>query len=773
MLKTAERHEEGFRPLLGADGTESSEFDRLMAAGRRQMRVIIVSCILAMAAGVAYIVTAAPLFTANAALLIDNRRVRAVQDAYDLNAGFDGGAAIDSQVELLRSDRIAFAVIDKLQLQRDPEFIKPEPGLISLLLSPVKKLLRRGTELAAPTTVEEDIEQARQTALYVVRDNLEVRRVQRTLVLEIRFRARDRHKAAAVVNAFADAYLVDQLDAKYDATRRASSWLLDRMAELKQQVLTSDLAIQKFKADNDLIAAGGKLLSEQQLGEVNSQLVTSRAETAKAEARYARIKAIIDNRQTDAVVTEAIGNAAIEQLRSKFLSAAKREAEFSTRLGPTHGAVAALRMEMREYERLMFEELSRISESYLSELVIAQAREKSLRGSLQGLVGSQATANETAVALRELEREAETYRTLYQSFLQRYQEAVQQQSFPITEARVITPALVPGGPSHPKNSVILALSLLAGGALGIAFGALRELRDRAFRTEEQARDELPLEFLGVLPLIHPPRTKPKNVRANEPAPEPGSAEWEAGRRLLGPQSTVMRYSLDHPLSNFAETLRAIKIAADLTLAGRTPRTIGIVSVLPDEGKSAVAKNLGSLLAHLGANTLLIDADLRNPGLTRNVAPEAEAGIVQAVLDGAPIKNLLLHERDSKLAFLPAVLQRRLPHASEFLASAGMRSVMKQAEDDYEWIVLDLPPMGPVVDVRAIASRIDAFVLVVEWGRTSRKLVRMTLEAERQIRDKCLGVVFNKVNLKKLKLYEAYGSKSYYSGQYSNYYRDGQ
>jgi len=769
MLKTTERHEEGFRPLSGSDGSESSEFDRLLAAARRQIRVIIVSCVLGMAAGMAYIVTAAPLFTAAASVLIDNRRVRAVQDAYDLNAGFDGGAAVESQVELLKSDRIAFGVIDKLQLHRDPEFTRPQPGLISLLIGSIKAAVMRSDPEVA---TEEDVELARETALYVLRGNLEVRRVQRTLVLDIRFRSTDRHKAAAVVNGYTDAYLVDQLDAKYDATRRASSWLLDRMAELKQQVLTSDLAIQKFRADNDLIAAGGKLLSEQQLGEVNSQIVVSRADTAKAEARYARIKAIIDNRQTDAVVTEAIGNAAIEQLRSKFLTAAKREAEFATRLGPTHGAVAALRMEMREYERLMFDELSRIGEGYLSEVVIAQAREKSLRGSMKGLVGNQTSVNETAVALRELEREAETYRTLYQSFLQRYQEAVQQQSFPITEARVITPALVPRGPSHPKSSVILALALLAGGAIGVMVGALRELRDRAFRTEEQAREELPLEFLGVLPLIQTPRIRSRKVASKASVSEPGGAEWEAGKRLLGPQSTVMRYSLDHPLSNFSETLRAIKIAGDLTLAGRMPRTIGIVSVLPDEGKSAVAKNLASLLAHLGASTVLIDADLRNPGLTRNVAPEADAGIVQAVLDGAPIKNLLLHERDSKLAFLPAVLQRRLPHASEFLASAGMRSVMKQAEDDYEWIVLDLPPLGPVVDVRAIASRIDAFVLVVEWGRTSRKLVRMTLEAERQIRDKCLGVVYNKVNLKKLKLYEAYGSKSYYSGQYTNYYREG-
>jgi succinoglycan biosynthesis transport protein ExoP len=772
MLKAADRHDEGFRAPANLHQEEFSELDRLVAAARRQMRVVITCCVLAAAMGVGYVVTAAPQFTASAVVLIDHRRVRAVQDAYDLTRGDMMGSAVESQVELLKSNKLALAVIDKLQLTKDPEFTQPRPSLLSQIISAVSG---KDDVHKQPAAGEEDAERLRRTALDRLHANLEVRRLQRTLVLEIRFTSYDRFKAAQVTNGFAEAYLVDQLDSKYDATRRASSWLLDRMAELKQQVLTSDLAIQKFKADNDLISAGGKLVNEQQLGEVNTQLVTARAETAKAEARYARIKTIIDNRQTDAVVTEAIGNNVIEQLRTKFLAAAKRESEFATRLGPSHGAVAALRIEMREYERLMFEELGRIAESYLSELVIAQSREKSLRDSLKGLVGIHASANETAVALRELEREAETYRTLYQSFLQRYQEAVQQQSFPITEARIITSALVPLGPSHPKGSIILALSLLLGGFAGAALGVVRELRDRAFRTEDQVREELTVEFLGVLPLVDQPKSKPrKKPWLKMGAGQKPDAEDGAAKRLLPTQPLVMRHVLDNPLSNFAETLRAVKIAADLTLAGRTPKTIGIVSVLPDEGKSTVAKNLGSLLAHLGARTLLIDADLRNPGLTRTVAPEAEAGIVQAALDGTPIKDLLLHEEESKLAVLPAVLQRRLPHASEFLASAGVRSVLKQAEDDFEWIVLDLPPLGPVVDVRAIAARIDAFVLVVEWGRTTRKLVRTTLEADRPLREKCLGVIFNKVDLKKLKLYEAYGSKAYYSGsgQFSNYYRDG-
>ena len=249
-------------------------------------------------------------------------------------------------------------------------------------------------------------------------------------------------------------------------------------------------------------------------------------------------------------------------------------------------------------------------------------------------------------------------------------------------------------------------------------------------------------------------------------------EREAGRRLLQQPTNVMRYALDHPLSGFAEVLRGIKLAADLTLGGQSRKIVGVVSVLPEEGKSTVAKNLASLLAHQGAETLLIDSDLRNPGLTRSVAPNAEAGLVQAVLDGTPIKDLLHFEKDSNLAVLPAVLQRRLPHAPELLGSAGMRSVLKQAGQEFAWVVLDLPPLGPVVDARAIADQVDAFVLVVEWGRTTRRLVRTTLESDPQIREKCLGVVLNKVRLQDLRLYDAYGSKAYYSGEYARYYRDG-
>ena len=232
---------------------------------------------------------------------------------------------------------------------------------------------------------------------------------------------------------------------------------------------------------------------------------------------------------------------------------------------------------------------------------------------------------------------------------------------------------------------------------------------------------------------------------------------------------MLRYSIDHPLSSFSETLRTAKVALDLSLGERRPRIVGVISALPGEGKSTVAKNFASLLAHLGARTILIDADLRNPGLTRGVARHAEAGILEAMRGDQPLSELLLAEPDSGLVVLPAVIKKRVQHPSEALSSLGMRNVLAEAGKSFEYIIVDLPPLGPIVDVRAAASLFDAFLFIVEWGRTPRAVVQNIFAADALLYEKCAGVIFNKVNLKKVNLYEGYGSKYYYYSRYSKYY----
>jgi succinoglycan biosynthesis transport protein ExoP len=759
MLKRIERPNEPAPDPRGEIPVSAGpvDFDLLLAAARRQARVLIAAAILGLFIGLVYVITAVPQYTATTDLLIDSQKDKNDVSASIAELTFDTGA-IDSQVEVLKSEKIALSVISTLKLTSDPEFMGTRGSFIGQAMTMLRSALDFDGWFVTREKLDPEKEsELQRAAVAQLQNNLGVRRVARTYVLTIEYTSPDRTKAATIANAFAEAYLTDQLDAKYEATRRASGWMQARIAELKTNSLTSDLAVQKFKADHGLVTADGKLVSDQQMTELNTQMMVAHADTAKAEARYNQIAEMLKSGQTDGAVTDSLDNPVVNDLRQKYLAASKMESELESKLGPAHLQVVALRRNMAEYQRLIFDELKRIAETYRSEGEVARAKEESLNSSMSALVGQNAGTNQTMVQLRELDREAESYRTLYQSFLQRYQEAIQQQSFPITEARVITAASPPTFPSYPKRSLILALSLVLGLMAGGGIAALRELRDRVFHTASQVRDELGLDFLGMLQVVdHPTYTKT-------------DAEQRDPNHLM-PTDPLQRYSIDHPLTGFSETLRSIKVAVDLSLAERKPKIIGVISVLPNEGKSTISKNFASLLAHLGARTLLIDGDLRNPGLTRAVAPQADAGILEVIRGDHALRDLLMSERESGLSFLPTVVRKRVQHTSEVLASPGMRSLLTEGAKDFDYIIVDLPPLAPVVDVRAAASLFDAFVFVVEWGRTPRLMVQTALASDKLLYEKCVGVVFNKVHLGKIKLYESYGSKDYYYGRYSKYYR---
>lgn len=758
-LESARMREEW--PEEDADG-HSVDFNYLLAAARRQWRLVAAGIVLGLALGVLYVLTAVPLYTASTSVLID-RENRAIADQLSTIGGVvDDEATVLSQVELLKSDTISLAVVDKLGLTGDAAFNASHGSLIGTAVSMIRSAVNVAAWFSDASVPEGEAERRRQAASNRVQDGMTVSRVGRTYVLEISYTSPSPELSGRIARAIADAYLTDKLDSKYEATRRAGSWLQDRIEELRKKSLETDLAVQKFRTANNLVSTGGRLVTEQQLAELNSALIVAQADTAKAEANLARIEDIIAKGQTDAIVTDVLDSSISNTLRGKYLEASKREAEIADRLGPNHVQAIRLRGEMREYQRLMFEELGRIAQSYRSNVDVAKSREKSLNDSVAQATGISASANETQVQLRELEREAETYKNLYQTFLQRYQEAIQQQSFPVTEARIISRATNPERPSHPRKALVLALSLVLGAGVGVGLGAFREFRDRFFRTGDQVRDVLGQEFLGLASLIDEGGLRSvEEIEANGFHP-----------RAIRKPSAISNYVVDHPLSAFAETLRSAKIAADLSLAGKPSRIIGIVSVLPGEGKSTVAVNFAELLASQGARTLLIDADLRNPGSTRSIGRHAEAGILEAVLEGRPVKDLLLINQSTKLAFLPAVVKRRIPHSSELLASMGMSQVLAAATQNFDYVILDLPPLGPVVDARAIASKVDGFIFVVEWGKTARHVVRQTLRNEPMIAEKCLGVVLNKVDNEKMKLYREYGSSEYYYSRYSSYYREG-
>jgi succinoglycan biosynthesis transport protein ExoP len=362
------------------------------------------------------------------------------------------------------------------------------------------------------------------------------------------------------------------------------------------------------------------------------------------------------------------------------------------------------------------------------------------------------------VQLRELEQNADALAALYKDFLSRHEQATQQGSFPIAKARVISEAADPVSPSSPRKVLVLGLSLVLGLFAGAGVGGLQEFRERFFRTGEDIRDALDLDFFGYLPLVNPGRGGP--AVATERA-EPGTLE-------LPP---ILQVATEAASSSFAETLRSAKLGVDIVLQGKNCKVISFLSVLPREGKTTVAANFAQLCAASGARTLLIDGDLRNPGLSRSLALEPEAGLVEVIVGEERWQNVVKVSPRTRLSVMPTVLRGRLSHTSELLSGPGMLNVLNAARNVYNYIIVDLPPFGPVVDAKAFEPSVDAFVLVTEWGATPRNLVRTALQTEPRIAEKVLGAILNKTDMKALGRYGGYGSSERYLDRYSPYYTE--
>ena len=421
-------------------------------------------------------------------------------------------------------------------------------------------------------------------------------------------------------------------------------------------------------------------------------------------------------------------------------------------------------MEKEDLSQQIYRELEQLTGSFRNEFEVASSREKSLRESIEKVAGTNSEANVSMVQLAELEQKAAALKTLYQSYLARFEQASQQQSFPIAKARVISEAGVPTAPSSPRKTLTMALSIVLGLMAGGGVAGFLEMRERYFRTGEDVQAKLGMRFLGYLPLI-----TAKKLTAQVPTGEEGEQPPE-GQSIDFRE--MMRYAVDAPRSSFAETLRNTRLACDVVLQGKKPRVIGVVSCLPGEGKSTVAANFAGLLAASGVRTLVVDADLRNPGLTRMLSAEPKVGLVEVALGQAEWTQAVRVDRRSKLAILPVASgSTKLSHTSELLSSSGMAQLLDSARETFDVIVVDLAPLVPVIDAKAIEPQVDGFIFVTQWGVTPATTVQNVLAAEPQIASKVIGVVLNKTDMERLHRYADPGTPEQFRQRYMFYYEN--
>jgi polysaccharide biosynthesis transport protein len=616
---------------------------------KRYAKTILVATLLGMLIAGAYVFTAVPLYTAHTQIIIDPSLPQAMQQSHQDGMFSIDNAQVDSQIEVLRSEKIASAVVKQLKLEQKPEFGPGKPSLLSRILS-----LHFFSTPPEMTAFEKQ-----RLAMALFQDGLTVRRVGASYAIDIFYTSTNRDLAAEIANTTADAYVAEQIDARAHAAREGGLWLEERIDQLRKQMNAAALEAQEFRAKRDY-----------RLAPANSEETTRVGRRAHAA-----------DRETSQLNT-----------------------------------------------------------------------------------------------MEELDSTAQTYRRIYESYLMAYTESVQKQSYPITNARVITSATRPLGKSHPKSKLILAFGSFLGALAGLGIAFFRYSIDRSIWDPRQIRDEAGIECLASIPQLAGPvslsameRAKlgtasvDQMVRSAIQNPSSAAKSWMSGgasgiRFMLGRSSDLRRSRLvpgahealdsvvTAPFSGFSHGIKTLKTAISLAGRARQIRCIAITSALPSEGKTTIAANLATLFALSGVRTLLVDSDLRNASLSRSLVPRAKAGLLEAINGQAEVEMCIVRvDEASGLDLLPAAEAGHVAHSDDILGSEAARELIETLRSSYEMVIFELPPLTVSLEGISVSSMLDGTVLVAEWGKTPMPLISEAIHLLRNARADILGVALNKMD----------------------------
>lgn len=704
---------------------------------RRRAGLIAGIAFLTLGAAILGLFLTTPRFTATAVMIVDPRQQRVLPaEAVLAGIGADA-AAVESQVEVIASSGIAQTVIGELGLETDLEFTRP--SLTERAVRVVRELVGRPQETTAAERSD------RVLARFV--DILKVARRGLTYVLEVKFTSEDAEKAARIANAVTAAYLADQTGAKSAATRDAAVWLDERVGDLRRRVADAERAVATYKAENSYVETGeGRTLQDRQVSELNQQLTLAQARTAEAKARLDAITGATAAVVASGAIPEALLSPVVANLRGQYAEAARRDAETVSTYGPRHPAVAAAHAQLADTRSQIDREIARIVSGIRNEYAVARSRELSLSRSLAELTNQAARAGQASVRLRELEREATASRTLLEQSMLRLRETSEQEGLQRPDARVLSPAVVPSKPSEPKTVLVLLAGLAGALVMGVGAAGIAENLSRGFRTSREVEDSLSIPVIGHLPLVdaravarRQPRGRPTNVGPGRD--RTGRLSTAAARARAG----LDRLGVDQPLTAFGEALRTVRsrLAAE---AGGRPQVVTVLSAVPNEGKSTIAANLAHSFAKSGLSTLLVDVDVRKSGALRRGGADDRDGLLQILASGsATLPDSVRTDPFSGLRMLSLGRVDDVSAASELLTGKAMRTLLGRLRSTFQVIVLDSPPLLPVVDGRELLEHADVGLFVIEWNRTDPNSASAALDTVGSSIRKIAGVVLNKVD----------------------------
>ncbi|MEI9891054.1 MAG: polysaccharide biosynthesis tyrosine autokinase [Caulobacteraceae bacterium] len=743
-------------PTLGPASPDRPQPDRhqtdplqLVATFRRRLRVFGATVALVLAGVIVFTLEQTPRYTATSYVMIDTRK-RDVAKIDEVLSGLPSdSSAVDTEVEILKSRSLAGRVVQDLHLDKDPEFNTSlaKTSMLHSIMSAPAALLKSAAPAGGPQSAADQKaiadKKINERVVDGVLKRLKISRQGLTYVIAIDFTSTSQTKAADVANAYASDYLLEQLEAKFDATKQASQWLNDRLGQLRIQVEQAEGAVAAYRAQTGLMSAVGSNLTEQEVSNLNQQLALAQADQAQQDAKVRTARQQLAAGSNGEDVGAALDSDVVKQLRNQYAEVSGKLADLQTRYGARHPEVQRVSKQLDDIKGQIQLEINRTISNLDAQAQVSRQRASSIQASLGRARGTLAGNNVAAVRLNELERNATSVRTLYESFLNRFKETTTQQGMQDSDARVVSKAKIPNDPSFPKMGLNLIMGLVFGILAGFGAIILAEALDSGLATSDDIETYLGVASLGSVPLL---------------------SSTQAGTK--GGTQSPAEMIVEKPLSAFAEAFRNLRTSIVYSRVDKPVRVIAVTSSLPGEGKTTTAFCLGRAMAMSGSRTVVVDCDVRRRNINRLLGQEPAVGLMEVLAGKATLDQALVLDSASGAWFLPLARSSFTP--KDLFGGAAMHQLLTELKHRFEFVLLDTAPVLPVADTRSLAPQADVVVFLTQWRRTPRRAVQTAFELLRSVGADIAGVALTQVDVREQARY-GYGDAGYYYRAYRKYY----
>ena len=637
-----------------------------------------------------------------------------------------------TELKIIQSRTLAERVIRDLKLYESPEFIRNRYlfGFIDGSIPPLPPNIDAGPPDASASIFR--------NAVGYFEKGVDVKPIRRSNLVDVSFDSEDPRVAPAIANKLADDFILYNLDLKYNDTTKASAWLTDRLKDMKIKVENADDALAQYARDNGIVFITDKqTLVNEKLAQLQTQLTTAESDRLAKEALYDQVQA--GHIET---LPGIIDNALLQGLEQKKAELERNYDEMGVNYKPDFPKMVQLKKQIDLIGRQVEQQKKTAAKTIIDQYNTALAREKYVTAAMDSAKNAVNDIAEKTIQYNILKREADSNHELYDGLLQRNKEANISAGLNASNIRVVDPAESPGAQVKPRVLLNLGVGLVLGLGLGVGLAFFQEYLDKTLKTPDDVERLLRLPSLGVLPRFAIHAGKPEN-----------------GDALLAPGSNG-HHALAPAIQTSPEALEAFRSLRTSVLlsASPVPRLILVTSALPSEGKTTTTINLAATLGALGNKVVVVDCDMRRPSCHRSTGVENSPGFVQCLTGRVDLADAVLP--------VPGVENLRVvpcgpipPNPAEVLSSPLCADLLRRLRSQFEYVLVDSPPLLSVADSRILATLVDAVVLVARAHSTPYDVVRRARSLLYGSGARILGVALNDLDLERSR----FGSQMYQYG----------